>query len=224
MADARDPNRRLGADDASGAKSRHAPVVGVVLLAAGASSRLPGPKQLLRHEGTTLLRRAAEAAVAARCGPVVVVLPAGAAPMRAELAGLEVRIVENSDAPKGLSTSVRAGLDALDAAAASAGRSGSGADAALFMTCDQPLVTAQVLGKLVAAYAAGRPRAVACEYAGTVGVPALFDRSLFGELRALAGDRGAKGVLERHLPEAVRVPFEGGSLDIDTPSDADSLI
>ncbi len=134
--------------------------------------------------------------------------------MRAELAGLDVRIVENPNAAKGLSTSVRAGLEALTT---------SRPDAVLFMTCDQPLLTPDVLPKLVAAYAARRPPAVACEYGGTVGVPALFDRSLFGELRALEGDQGAKRVLQQHLAQTVRVPFEGGELDVDTPEDAEKL-
>lgn len=177
------------------------------MLAAGASRRLPGPKQLLRYRGVTLLRRAAQTAVAAACGPVVVVLAPGADALRAELAGLDVRVVENPDAATGLSTSVRAGLEALEP------------DAALFMTCDQPLLTPEVLRSLVAAYAATRPPAVACAYAGTVGVPALFDRSLFGELRALEGDQGAKRILQHHLGETVLVPFEPGAVDIDTPED-----
>ena len=185
------------------------------MLAAGASRRLPGPKQLLRIEGVTLVRRAARLAVEAACGPVVVVLGDAAPQLRDELAGLDVRIVENRRAALGLSTSVRAGLDALAATAAP--------DAVLFMTCDQPLLTADVLRKSAAAFAAGRPPAVACAYAGTVGVPALFDRSLFGELRGLEGDHGAKSVLQRHAGEVVRVPFEPGSRDIDTPDDARRL-
>jgi molybdenum cofactor cytidylyltransferase len=96
-------------------------------------------------------------------------------------------------------------------------------DAALFMTCDQPMVTAEILEQIVAAFAAGRPSAVACEYRGTVGVPALFDRLLFGELRALDGDQGAKRVIERHLERVRRISFEPGSLDIDTPQDAGRL-
>ncbi len=194
-----------------------------MLLAAGASTRLPGPKQLLRHAGVTLLRRAAETAVAARCGSVVVVLPAGAPAMRAELAGLDVRIVENTDAARGLSTSVRAGLGALlNAGPVVVERSWP--DAILFMTCDQPLLTSDLLRRLVAEYAARRPPAVACEYGGTIGVPALFDQTLFVELQALEGDQGAKRVLQRHLAEIVRVPFEGGEFDVDAPGDAAKLV
>ena len=185
------------------------------MLAAGASRRLPGPKQLLRHRGVTLLRHAAEVAVAVAGRSVVVVLAAGTARLRAELSGLAVRIVENPDAARGLSTSLRAGLDALC--------EGREPDAALFLACDQPLLTADVLRHIVAAFAASRPPAVACAYAGTVGVPALFARSLFAELRSLEGDQGAKRVLERLGARVARVPFEPGGLDVDTPEDAAGL-
>jgi molybdenum cofactor cytidylyltransferase len=189
--------------------------VGVVVLAAGASRRLPGPKQLLRYHGVTLVRRAAQIAVEAACGRVVVVLGVAAAQLRFELVDLDVRMVDNPHAAEGLSTSIRAGLAALCEAAEP--------EAVLFMTCDQPLLTSPVLSTIVAAFAAGRPPAVACEYAATVGVPALFERALFGELRALEGDEGAKQILERHLPRVVRIPFEPGSLDIDTPEDVGRL-
>jgi len=186
----------------------------VVVLAAGASRRLPGPKQLLRYRGVSLLRRAAQTAVAAACGPVVVVLPADAPALRAELAGLPARIVENAAAARGLSTSLRCGLEALLPEAP---------DAVLFMACDQPLLTPDTLRHLVAAFAEGAPPAVACEYEGTVGVPALFGPALFDELRGVSGDRGARQVLQRHRVETVRVPFEPAALDVDTPGDVARL-
>jgi molybdenum cofactor cytidylyltransferase len=189
--------------------------VGIVVLAAGGSRRLPGPKQLLRFRGRTLLRRAAQAAIEAGCGPVSVVLGSGAKQLRFELVDLGVRVVENPRWKEGMSTSIHAGLEALEAT--------SPPDATLFMTCDQPFVTSALLRELVAIYVAKHPPAVACEYAGTVGVPALFDRSLFGDLRELEGDQGAKRVLERHLKTVARIPFEQGAVDIDTPEDVTKL-
>ena len=160
--------------------------MGVVVLAAGGSRRMPGPKQLLRFRGVTLLRHAAQTAVAARCGPVVVVLGAAALAkqLRFELVDLAVSVVDNHKWKDGMSSSIRAGIEALEAAGS--------ADAVLLMTCDQPYVTAEVLEQLVAAFHQSHPPAVACAYAGTVGVPALFDRALFAELKALEHDQGAK--------------------------------
>lgn len=187
------------------------------MLAAGGSRRLPGPKQLLRFGGVTLLRHAAQTAVTSACGPVVVVLGAGAAArqLRFELVDLAVAVVENAGWKQGISSSIRAGLEALERA--------SPTEAVLLMTCDQPYVTAALLAGMVAAFHETHPPAVACEYAGTVGVPALFDRSLFAELRALEHDQGAKRILERHLPKIVRIPFAAGAVDIDTPEDVQKL-
>ena len=188
-----------------------------MVLAAGGSARLGKPKQLVLYRGRSLLRHAAEVALAGRAAatrPVIVVLGAEAERLRPELAGLDVHVVVNDRWEEGLSTSVRAGLDALVSAGAPA--------AALFTTCDQPLVTAHLLRAMVAAYEASRPPPpiVACAYAGTVGVPALFDRSLWGELGELRGDAGARGVIERHLAETVRVPFPDAALDVDGAGDA----
>ena len=165
----------------------------------------------------TLLRHAAQTAVAARCGPVVVVLGAAALTkqLRFELVDLEVRIAENHRWKEGMSTSIQTGLDALE--------QGEKVHAALITVCDQPHVSAPLLEEMVERYRRTRPPAVACAYAGTVGVPALFDRALFAELRALEHDQGAKKILERHATSVVRIPFEQGAVDIDTPEDVRHL-
>ena len=146
---------------------------------------------------------------------MVVVLGAGARQLRFELSDLGVKIAENARWKDGMSTSIRAGLDELEAVATPY--------AALFMTCDQPFVTPALLKQLAESFAATRPPVVACEYAGTVGVPALFERGLFAELRQLTGDQGAKRVIEAHRPTVARIPFEDAALDIDTPEDAGRL-
>jgi molybdenum cofactor cytidylyltransferase len=203
------------------------------VLAAGASTRLGTPKQLIAYEGRTLLRRAVETALEAaapiaagtqgapppaRCR-VVVVLGSQAGRMRAEVAGLDVTVVENPAWEEGLSTSLRAGLDALDPP----GAVESHLDAALFTTCDQPSVTAATLRAVLAVYDATRPPVVACAYAGAVGVPALIDRFLFAELRALRGDTGAKRVIKSYGAELVTVPAPEAALDVDTALDARRL-
>ena len=181
--------------------------IGVILLAAGGSTRLGSPKQLLVYRGKTLLRHAAEAALATGGRPVAAVLGFGAERLRAELAGLDVRPVDNPDWHRGMGTSVRRGVAALDA----------DADGALLMLCDQPLVTAEKLAMLVAAFRQNAGAGiVAAAYHGTVGVPVLFSRAYFDELRALPDDAGAKPILRRHRDAVLPVPLPEAAVDIDT--------
>jgi molybdenum cofactor cytidylyltransferase len=193
----------------------------VVLLAAGSSSRLGRPKQLLVHQGKTLVRRAAEAAVAAQCGPVLVVLGAQAEAVTAELAGLPVRTVRNADWGAGMGSSLRVGLRALDTEEPSV--TGPTVDAALVMLCDQLRVDAGHLRALVEVFTRTRASIVASSYEGTRGVPALFSRALFSELEALAPNQGARGVISRDPSRVVEVALAGGGEDVDTSDDLSRL-
>ena len=191
------------------------PPVAVVVLAAGASRRLGRPKQLLMVGGQTLLARAVAVAAVAACGPVFVVLGCGAGLLRDELSGSDAWIVDNPDWDTGPGSSIRAGVAAVEA-------SGLNASAILFIACDQPLLSPQVLLELVAAHRSGHKLA-ASTYAGSVGIPALFARDFFGELMALPAEAGAKRLLTRHAPRLVSVTFPGGEFDIDVEADAARL-
>lgn len=181
-----------------------------MILAAGASSRMGGPKQTLRFRGESLLRRAALAALGAGCRPVIVVTGANAELSRRELAGLDVREVLNTLWETGMASSVRVGVEDLISA---------DADAAVFLVCDQPHVTADVISGLVAAHRVTGKPVVASTYGGSFGVPALFSSMLFTELARLEGGAGAKQVIKRYASEACFLPFRGGELDVDTPDD-----
>ena len=191
--------------------------VGAVVLAAGASSRMGTPKQLLRFRGETLLRRAALAALGAGCRPVVVVTGAHALRTGEELRGLGVLEVVNELWETGMASSVRAGIGALLGADADA-------SAVVLMLCDQPHVTSEIIAALVAAHRDGGRTVVASRYGESFGVPALFDRSLFPELARLEGRGGAKQLIERHAREAHFVSFPGGETDVDTPDDFARLL
>jgi len=189
---------------------------GLILLAAGGSTRLGQPKQLLEYEGRTLLRRAAEMAIASQCHPVVVVLGAQADRLRTELTGLDLLIAENPDWQQGMGSSLRAGLAALETAMPDL-------SGVVLMLCDQPLVTTASLDALRQAHQETGCSLIASEYAGTRGVPAFFSRALFPELRALGDAQGAKAIIERYASEAGTLPLPAGVWDIDTAADYERL-
>jgi molybdenum cofactor cytidylyltransferase len=196
------------------AEGTEAPVP-VVILAAGASRRLGEPKQFVPFRGRSLLAHAIAMATAADCGPVLVVLGAGADALREEATGAGARVVENPDWATGMASSVRAAIAAVAAEVPEA-------EAMLFTVCDQPLVTADLLAAIVRAHRDGS-MLVAAAYDGATGVPALFARRYFDELRELSGDVGARRVLARHAADVRAIPFPGGELDIDAPADVARL-
>lgn len=188
------------------------PRVSILLLAAGRSSRFGRPKQLVPFKGTTLLRYLAAEAFASKASEVIVVLGSDHKLTRKELSGIPVRITENRGWKKGMSSSIKVGLKAA-----------KNADAVLITLCDQPFVTHDLLNALIECFGSTAATLVACEYSGTLGVPALFPKQLFGELRKLEGDIGAKSIITRHRDEAQKVPFPRGSIDIDKPKDLEQL-
>jgi molybdenum cofactor cytidylyltransferase len=186
--------------------------IGAVVLAAGASTRLGFPKQLIVHEGEPLVRRTARVAVEAGANPVVVVLGANAEMIAPVLSGLpSVTTVVNGEWSKGLSSSLAAGFTALLEIAA--------CDAVLVTLADQPRVDSAALKRLVAAFG-GERRIVASAYDDTVGVPAIFGREHLDALMGLTGDAGAGAWLRGRADEVTSVPLDAAAIDIDTASDA----
>ncbi len=189
--------------------------IAALVLAAGGSSRLGEPKQLLRDEsGETLVHRAARDAVETGLSPVVVVVGALATVVRAavEAPALDagcVHVVENSDWATGLSSSIRCGVQAVVELHATV-------DALMILTCDMPSVGVNHMCALVTAFSAGASR-VASHYGETLGIPAIIPRAEFGTLMLLDGDKGAKQLLMQ--PDTQTVALAGGTFDLDTPED-----
>jgi CTP:molybdopterin cytidylyltransferase MocA len=189
-------------------------VVGVVL-AGGAGTRLGRPKAAVRFEGQLLVERAVETLRDAGCAEVVVVLGAEAEQVRsdADLGG--VRVVVNEQWTDGMSTSLRAGLAACEAA-----------PAAIVVLVDQPGVTPAVVRRLIETWSAGDRPVVVATYDGAARNPVLFGADVRSDVMAsLPGDAGARSWLREHadLVAAVEVGDVGDSHDIDTPDDLSAL-
>ena len=186
--------------------------IAAVVLAAGSSSRMGRPKQLLRVGADTLLRHSVEQAIASSVCATFVVIGANAQQMRDELRELPAALVENARFAEGMGTSISAAIQAIE-------REPSPFDAVVLLTCDQPNVSAESIDELIAEHARSAAPLVASAYAGTLGVPALFARDYFSALRELPPETGAKEILMRHRDDVVAVQFEPAAVDIDTPAD-----
>ncbi len=201
--------------DATGVRDeRSKPSTAIIILAAGSSTRLGKPKQLLMYGSRTFLRHAAEVAVSSVCRPILIVLGAYASQLQSEIDDLPVQSVTNERWADGMGSSIQAGLGALNAN----DRVGD-AEALVLILCDQPYVTAAVINDLVTAYHSNGKGIIASEYGGTLGVPALFGRQYFAELATMSGPAGAKHIIAAHASDVVPVPFPKGITDIDTPED-----
>jgi len=191
------------------------PKIAGLLLAAGGSSRLGRPKQLIEFEGKTLIRRAAEALIKGGCAPVVVVLGAEITDSKSALDGLDVAIAINEGWESGMGSSIGAGMSHLLGTE-------NALDAVLISLCDQPHITGEHIKEFVGLFSARKASVVSAGYDGIAGVPALFSKALFPRLLSLTGDKGARELI-RNAPDAVTIPLPEASIDIDTATDALAL-
>lgn len=191
--------------------------IGAVILAAGESSRLGQPKQLIQFRGKSLVRRIADAANKAGCSPVTVVIGSDSEEIARELKPTSASIVENENWRNGIGTSIRAGVQSLINCTPSL-------DAVVLLVCDQPMVDAKVIKQLIGAYGKRGKTLVASSYSDTLGVPALFSHSHFDELVALPDSDGAKSIILSKRERVVEFPFPQGEIDIDTIADCERLL
>ncbi len=188
-----------------------------VVLAAGQSSRLGHPKQLLSVQGEPLLRHTLRAILESSLDDVLVILGHEADAIRETITDLPVRIVFNPDFALGQSSSVRAGLDALPPET----------EAAMFLLGDQPGVDPMVIDTLIATWRKSNAPIVAPRYADGVGNPVLFDCRVFSELTALQGDMGARPVVRAHEQRGELQTITVNHLappDLDTEADYATLL
>jgi molybdenum cofactor cytidylyltransferase len=192
-------------------------VITGIVLAAGMSTRLGRPKQLLELRGKPLLQHALDAARASELDEVVLVLGYLAADIARRIdLGHRGLVAVNPDYAAGQSTSLRTGLRSADPSS----------EAAVILLGDQPGVLPEVVDAVIQAWRteSNGPVIVQAAYGGRAGHPILFARSLWPEMESAAGDEGARTVVESHREKRLLVEVGGGPPpDIDTEEDYERL-
>jgi molybdenum cofactor cytidylyltransferase len=189
---------------------------GIIILAAGNSSRLGQPKQLLMYQNKTLIRHILDEAIEITGTNVVVVLGADAELVRAELKDAAINVVENPKWQQGMASSIRTGLSAMQ-------ELNSSLEGIILAVCDQPFVSADIFKELITLKETTDRHIVACSYDNTAGTPALFSKNYFSALMSLNGSEGAKKLLMQHNEDLITIPFPDGGIDIDTVEDYNRL-
>ena len=191
--------------------------IAVLVLAAGASSRMGTPKQLLPWKHTTLLGQAIETAKKSLAHDIFVVLGSNYEKIYRTISETETTVVENRDWERGMGTSVALGVQFLD-----------GTDKAyqgvLILLCDQPLISISYLNEMIRTLEQNRESIIATKYDQKAGVPAIFDRKYFEELKSLSKDKGAKEIIDQNIKDTLLLDPEGTEIDLDTKKEYEQLL
>jgi molybdenum cofactor cytidylyltransferase len=188
----------------------------VIILAAGNSSRLGRPKQLLPYRGRTLLTHVVREVLATNLQPIVVVTGAFWKEINESLQGRPVDTIFNSSWEQGIGSGIATGVS-------NALSRHPDLEALIVAVCDQPFISAELLLRMVDTYRASGKGIIASAYANTVGTPVLFGAFYFQQLMALSGSEGAKKLLKQYTGDLATVDFPRGDIDIDTEADVGKL-
>ena len=191
--------------------------IDIVILAAGAATRMGKIKQLLPWKKGTLLSNAIESALTAEARSVVVVTGANAKQITSHIKQDGVMVINNKEWTSGMGSSIRCGLKYLVNKTTDNG-------AVLLMLADQPLIDANYLKQLMDTYVKSEANIVATSYESGPGVPAIFDSCHFNELLELNKNYGARDIITTHISTTVSVDPEGKDKDIDTSEDYEQLL
>jgi molybdenum cofactor cytidylyltransferase len=188
---------------------------GIIILAAGSSSRMGEPKQLMKFKSKTFLQHIVEEAKEANLNPVICVTGYQSDQISKAIIGMNVTIVYNEQWSEGMGTGISAGINQLLL---------SDVDSVILAVSDQPYVSSGLFAKMLTLKDMSGKKIVASSYAGTLGTPVLFDKEYFNQLKSLHGNQGAKNIVKLNMPDVCPVEFEKGRIDIDTKEDYENLI
>ena len=188
-----------------------------LILAAGSSSRMGTPKQLLPWKDTTLLSRAIGTAEASVVHDVYVVLGAHHDKIRPIISGGNSTIIHNKRWQEGLGSSIVSGIEYF-------GEHKKAYAAVLVLLCDQPLISPQYLNLLIQTFAENKKGIVATNYGNRAGVPAIFAKKYFNALMELQGDKGAKNLMERNGEDTIVLENGENLTDLDTRVEYEQLM
>jgi molybdenum cofactor cytidylyltransferase len=187
----------------------------LLLLAAGASSRMGQPKMFLTYQGKTLLQHTVEVA-AGISHPVFVVAGEHYGAMQAALSTFPVQLIHHEQWQQGIGSSIAAGISGILHA-------GYAPDAVIITVCDQPFLHTPLLQEMIMVQALSGKSMVACAYSDTLGTPVSFGKKYLAALQGLDGQQGAKRLLQQFPDDVATVAFPMGNVDIDTPEDYERL-
>jgi len=190
---------------------------GIIILAAGSSSRFGSTKQLVHFKGKTLLQHTIEEATEAGAEPIIVVTGANADEISKEIKNEKIEIVFNRDWEQGMASGIIIGLKKAISL-------NNKMEKAIIAVCDQPFISSSVFQQLYQEQTKSAKHIVACAYADTIGTPALFTQKYFDVLMKLKGDEGAKKLMKTYSEDVATVDFPKGYIDIDTKEDYENLL
>ena len=187
-----------------------------IILAAGSSSRMGKPKQFLKIDNETLIQKVANSAMDAGAGETIIVAGLDHDLIKTELHRSTIQVVVNPHSELGMGSSLKFGVEFVK-------ENFSDYDAAVIMVCDQPLLTASHLEKIISVQKETQLPIVASSYSGRNGVPVLFHRSMFDKLLMIKDQQGAKNIIEQNPTLVKSVDFPEGAIDLDTPEDYENF-
>ena len=182
----------------------------LLLLAAGASSRMKEPKQLLSWNNTTLIEHQLENLIETNC-KVSVVLGAKSSEIQKVISNLTVSIYTNENWKKGMGTSIAFGVQQIL-------KKDVSIDGILISLIDQPLLTSKHFNKMIHHFQQDKKQIIVSKSEnGWSGAPVLFDKLYFKELINLKGDEGAKAIISKNKNIVESIAGNTILEDIDTP-------